>query len=390
MTTNDTFGRNLSTWLREEAEHRVPDHLGEVLVRTAATRQRPWWSSPERWLPMDLTRPRAAFMGRGPMLRPLVLLMILTLLAVAILAVAVGSRNRTLDPFGLARNGTWVSSRDGDIYTIDPSTSSSSLIIGGADAFDFSPIYSRDGTKFVFLRSDGPIGEPAILTLMVANSDGSAIRSLTGPTESLDWFDWSPDGTRIAYMASGDLYVASLDGDQPVNLVDTGRIHYPTWLPPDGAEIIFREEDATPAVKAIRPDGTGLRTLSTTAANNEFDFQAISASPLGDIAFTRWSSAAVPRVYLIDGRTGTTRVLPTLEGAGQRGTVAFSPDGSFVAYARIHPVGAWEVVVAPTDGSDPGRTLGPRMPGPPDGSHVDGTWAFTPDGTAVIVRYGSD
>ena len=55
MSTNDMFGQELSTWLQEEGEHRVPDHLREVLVRTAATRQRPWWSSPERWLPMQTT-----------------------------------------------------------------------------------------------------------------------------------------------------------------------------------------------------------------------------------------------------------------------------------------------------------------------------------------------
>ena len=60
MTTNDVFGRNLSTWLHEDAEHHVPDHLAEVLQRTAVTRQRPAWSSLERWLPMDTTlRPRA-------------------------------------------------------------------------------------------------------------------------------------------------------------------------------------------------------------------------------------------------------------------------------------------------------------------------------------------
>ena len=55
MTTRDTFGRDLSQWLREEGEHRVPDHLAEVLVRSAATRQRPWWASLERWLPMQTT-----------------------------------------------------------------------------------------------------------------------------------------------------------------------------------------------------------------------------------------------------------------------------------------------------------------------------------------------
>jgi len=55
MTTNDTFGQHLSAWLHEEAAHRVPDHLAEILVQTAATRQRRGWSSLERWLPMDST-----------------------------------------------------------------------------------------------------------------------------------------------------------------------------------------------------------------------------------------------------------------------------------------------------------------------------------------------
>ena len=55
MTTRDAFGRDLSVWLHEEGEHRVPDHLSEVLVQTVATRQRPWWTSLERWLPVELT-----------------------------------------------------------------------------------------------------------------------------------------------------------------------------------------------------------------------------------------------------------------------------------------------------------------------------------------------
>ena len=61
MTTNDAFGRTLSAWLHEDAEHHVPDHLDEVLARSVASRQRPAWSSLERWLPMDLTTRVSAF-----------------------------------------------------------------------------------------------------------------------------------------------------------------------------------------------------------------------------------------------------------------------------------------------------------------------------------------
>ena len=54
MTTNDAFERNLSIWLHEDAEYHVPEHLEEVLQRTEATRQRPAWSSLERWLAVFL------------------------------------------------------------------------------------------------------------------------------------------------------------------------------------------------------------------------------------------------------------------------------------------------------------------------------------------------
>ena len=87
------------------------------------------------------------------------LLVAALLIALAALAViAVGScQSRLPDPFGLARNGLIVTSRDGDLYLIDPATTDSRLISGGEEGFDFSPIFSRDGTRMVFLRSDGPL-----------------------------------------------------------------------------------------------------------------------------------------------------------------------------------------------------------------------------------------
>ena len=65
---HDGFERTLSDWLDEQAGRGVPDYLDEVLARTTRTRQRPAWSSLERWLPMDPTappRPRPADAGQG-------------------------------------------------------------------------------------------------------------------------------------------------------------------------------------------------------------------------------------------------------------------------------------------------------------------------------------
>jgi hypothetical protein len=56
-----------------------------------------------------------------------------------------------------------------------------------------------------------------------------------------------------------------------------------------------------------------------------------------------------------------------------------------VAYARVFATG-YQVVVANADGTGNERPIGPRKPGPPEGS----SWAFTPDATGLAVRYGTD
>ena len=394
MTTNDVFGRNLSTWLHEDAEHHVPDHLAEVLQRTAATRQRPTWSSLERWLPMDTTfRPRLITLPRASRL---VLVAALTIILAALAIIAVGSRQSRLpEPFGLARNGMIVTSRNGDLYLTDQAATEPRLIPGGEEGFDFSPIFSRDGTRMVFLRSDGPLPltGPAVLTLFVANADGTAARAVTPPTEALDWFDWSPDGTRIAYMSRGGLYVVDLDEGKPRQVKNTGTMHFPTWLPPDGKEIVFRlESAANPGIYAIAADGTSdRRPLSTTPAINKFDYQGIAVAPDGShITFTRWSEAGLPRVFALDVATGEETAFPMSTGVGQVGGATYSPDGALVAYARILAPGGFQIVVADADGSGNERAIGPRKPGPPGGTEVPASWAFAPDGTALMVRYGND
>ena len=390
MTLNDGFERIVSDWLDEQAGRGTPGYLDETLARTTRTRQRPAWSSLERWLPVDLSARRSMFSLSGS-LRPIGLLLLVALLIAVVVAVAAGSRRPLPAPFGLARNGDIVISRGGDIYLTDRASSQSRVLATGA-GFDFSPIFSRDGTKFVFLSSDGPLTEPAILTMFMANADGSGVRSLTPPTKSLDWFDWSPDGSRIAYMATGNLYVVDVAGGQPKRLPATGNAHFPTWLPPDGKEIVYRLESASPAIFAIAPDGLGKRRqVSTRTADNRFDYQSIAVSPDGSrISFTRWSSEGLPSVHALDVASGREMAYPTATGTSARGTAPYSPDGKLVAYARVYREGAFQIVVANADGSGGERPIGERRRSQPDGSDIAATWAFAPDGSALVVRYGSD
>jgi Tol biopolymer transport system component len=389
MTTNDRFLRQMATWLHEDAEHRVPDHLSEVLERTAATRQRAAWSSPGRWLPVDLTI-RRSVLDRPNFLRPVALLVLIGLLLAAIVALVVGSSRPALEPFGLARNGVFVSSSDGDIHTVDPATSTRAQLIGG-DGFDFSPVFSRDGSHLLFLRSDGPPADPAILSLVVAKADGSDLHAVTPPMPALDWFDWSPDGKRIAFVSSQQLWVVNSDGTGLEELTPAGPAHFPTWLPPNGDEILFRRETMQPGIFAIHPDGTGVRQVSSRSPNNEFDYQSISAAPDGSqIGFTRWSAQGIPRVFALDPLTGREQRFRTKPGNGQRGAVAYAPDGGLVAYARSGLDGATQIVIASSDGSGRERAIGPQVAARSDGFLADLWWTFTPDGTALLARYGND
>ncbi len=390
MTANDRVERAMSSWLREDATFRVSDHLDEVLRVTSATRQRPAWSSLERWLPVDTTfRPR---FFNIPQPGRLVLVAALVIALLGLLVLAIGSRQPRLpEPFGLARNGILVTSRDGDLYTIDPRTLQDAPLAVG-DGFDFSPIFSRDGTKIVFLRSDGPVTEPAILTMMAVNAEGSGLHSVTPTTESLDWFDWSPNGTQIAYMAKGQLWVADVAGGSPRMLPGTKPAHFPTWLPPDGREIVFRLETTHPTIMAIRPDGTGLHALSTRRANNQFDYQGPTISPDGTlISFTRYSQSGEPSGLLLDLRTGEERRLPVPDGTRAENGGLFAPDGKSIAFVRYYVDATWQVIVAPVDGSGNGTPIGPRSPGTPQSGNAGvSSTAFTPDGTALLVRYADD
>jgi Tol biopolymer transport system component len=227
---------------------------------------------------------------------------------------------------------------------------------------------------------------------MVADADGGNIHALMAPGP--DWLDWSPDDRTLALMAQNDLYVVDADGASPARkLPISGRVHFPTWLPPDGEEILVRLEAPLPAILAIHPDGTGLRTVSQRLAVNESDYGALAVSPDGtQVSFDQWTRATpqddpIPRVFVLDLATGTETRLPTPDGTGAQATAVFSPDGLMIAYTRTYPDGTYQAVVAPADGSDIGRALGPRRKGGPD---IGLTKAFTPDGTALIARYGSD
>ena len=130
-----------------------------------------------------------------------------------------------------------------------------------------SPAWSPDGALIAFA---GPKGTTGIITLI--RPDGTGIRQLPN-TEGGEYPTWSPDGTRIAFNSnlSGThvMYVAEVDGSKVVSLADVGEGWQVDWSA-DGSSILFTSErdhsDHYTDVYVMRPDGTGIRRLTTQGA----------------------------------------------------------------------------------------------------------------------------
>ena len=265
MTTDDRFGTSLSSWLREDAAHRVPDHLAETLVQTAATRQRPWWSSLERLLPMSST----TMSGRMAAPTPVMLLLALGLLLAAIVGIAVvaGQPAPTI-PSSPASNGRIVAVDGTSLVTFAPDGSDRQVVIPALQTDDVPTIsMSPDGTRVAFR-----INSPSYGIQVVQLDDGTTTSIPVEDARAIgdEYIGWSPDGTELAFAVltgrGEELIVAAADGSSVRSLRDSiGTSAQTIWQPsysPDGEWIAFAGKRlAATHLFVIHPDGTGLREL---------------------------------------------------------------------------------------------------------------------------------
>ncbi len=121
MTSPRRFEHDLPALLADLYLQGTPDYRDDLVQQIARVRQRPAWTFPERWLPMDLATKALPGAPRVPWRIVGVLrapgspargdARVLRGLAAAVPAV----------PFGPAANGSIAFGQDGDIYTADPS-----------------------------------------------------------------------------------------------------------------------------------------------------------------------------------------------------------------------------------------------------------------------------
>jgi Tol biopolymer transport system component len=229
---------------------------------------------------------------------------------------------------------------------VDGATRLRELPVGGAASWNNLPAVSPDRRYVAFTTQQAGRN-----LLAVAAWDGGE-RLVTVDDEPVTLSedaraDWSPDGTRL-------VYVANRGGTDDVFLFDTQT----------GAETQLTDDDLSESDPAWSPDGE-------------------------TILFTRQTGETGRDLYRIDAAGGAATSLTS--DPGDDADPAWSPDGSRIAFARRAAGGdaVDHLFVMNADGSQV-EPLVAEEPGggPPAGGDADPTWS--PDGTRIAFESSRD
>ena len=201
--------------------------------------------------------------------------------------------------------------------------------------------------------------------IVVTTATGAEIDSV-GPKGYVSQATWAPDGKHVAYLVrhvnrydeQQHLWVAKADGSD-AKRISPGNASWPAWSP-KGDLIAFTSIAAESNIYLIKPDGTGLRQLSSL-------------------------TSAPPDVPPASGNPGDTpRPGDPAETGSAWGQLAWSPDGREVAaivnlYADGQAdFGLWIWGADAKDPSHPVRRI--KMP---RFSHASDP-AWSPDGRQIV------
>ena len=251
---------------------------------------------------------------------------------------------------------------------------------------------------------NGRVAFERLNDIFVVNPDGTNVTNLTASKAFEAQPEYSPDGTRLAFVRapregrflnSGryDVWVMDAAGGSPVKVTDVaGRIESLRWSG-DGTRLLFwADRDATEIIAelyAVAPDGSSETTL--TAAGPPIDEGGLELSTAKDkVAYAVREPFGNSEVVVskIDG-TGLTRV--TADPGEDRAPV-LTPDATRIAWSstRDHPASnrGSELYIANVDGTAPTRlTSTARASNVPAAFSVDGSrLGYDRDGHAALIN----
>jgi len=402
MTTDRRFERDLPDLLADLYLGPTPDYRDDVLARASRVRQRPAWTFPERWLPMDLVERHRRLVPVLPW-RALGVVALVALLLAALVATFAAGQRHVPPPFGVARNGVIAYAKDGDIYVRGDPAGTSRVLIGGA-ANDEAPLFSRQGDRFTFFRVVSDTGN-CECEVWLANADGSGAHKLGGPYYNPQAWDWSPDGSSVVVSSTeaghAVVTVVPTDGEAPRTL-DLGiAAAAATWRPAAGDQILIRGGDPNGAGRLylMKPDGTGLTALdlpSEGVAPADDFAHGFSWSPDGRrLAYTVAESLPASaggsvglRIHLAEidpaGRVVSDRRLEFDPTADNELNPSWLPAGDRIVFQTREGETDYLSVADVPEGSATGRGTATKI-GPSSSSGIG--YEVAPDGHSLLALF---
>ena len=133
----------------------------------------------------------------------------------------------------------------------------------------FAQKWSIDGEQFIY---QSKINESS--DIFICNIDGSGMQQLTFTSASEGNPEWSPDGTKIAFVRfiygqtdTYEILVMNSDGSNEIQLTNNNYLdHYPRWSP-DGSKIAFITDQLGAMqfeVYIMNADGTGVYQVTNS------------------------------------------------------------------------------------------------------------------------------
>ncbi len=395
MIARNDFNGVISEWLDEQAGRGAPDYLETILARTTRTRQRPTWSSLERWLPMHVAyRARLAPINR--LVWTAIVIGLVALATAVLLAAGVGQRR--VPHFGAAANGQITFVQGGSLRAAAADGSNPRTLRAlpeGAEQLTFSP----DGTRLAY-RTTG-----SVPSLVVAATDGSdpIVVASDAALATGEPFGWSPDSRRLAFTTMvpgagriGTIDIVNADGSHPNQVIHGSAAEAldrfaPAWSP-DGQWISFFSTIANGqvALNVAHPDGSGARELPTSPMNPDVIEMSWSPDPaLSRVVYVTGGYVAMFDLATAKETTVGTGFWPTWSPDGER--IAWWSDGSqVVGVADLLAGTARPTALFPSPGSgncaDHPEAAGRSSCGPAQWS-PDGQWVFAPDvvGKSILI-----
>ena len=207
-----------------------------------------------------------------------------------------------------------------------------------------SPTFAADEPWIVYQLFDGH------LNLRLIRPDGTGGRPLlTDPPGDQTHPDWSPDGSRIAYVIDNDMWIVNVDGSAASRVFDCADpcvfADYPAWSP-DGTSVMFVSADAvgdtapSSLIQAVNIDSGKLTSMYETVGPVYASYPRWA--PDGRSIVTGLQRFATTKVTdcspiatalgVIDLGAGTPEPIMLTDGSMFADYPDWSPDGSTIVF----------------------------------------------------------